>query len=226
MNSTGARVAIVHAHAGTIEPVATAFREVYPEADLWHLVDDRLVKDADEAGGLTPQLAGRMASIIGYAVVNGADAVQLACSMYGPVASATDQPVPVCPSDRALFDAVAKTRPQRVLVLASLAPAAVDSVDRLRADLSAAGIGAQVDGVFVEGAAAAAAAGDMDTLADLMAGRIVAAGDDVDVVMLAQYSLAPAASRTQAKVVVPVLSGPQLAASALRHTLHETETSP
>jgi hypothetical protein len=211
-------VAVIHANPATMSPVDAAFTEVFPDAELWHLLDDRLVGDAERAGGLTAPLHKRMATLIGYAVDGGADAVQLACSMYGPVAGTVSHDVPVLASDQAMFDEVIRMDPARVVLLASLEPAAQDSTERLGAALAAAGSSPLVEAVVVPEAKAASAAGDMEELGRVLA---EAAGNlgDVDVVVLAQYSLAPVIARVQVAVQAPVLSGPHLAAGTLATAL-------
>jgi Asp/Glu/hydantoin racemase len=215
MTTGRALVAVIHATPATMNPVAAGFGADFPEADLWHLLDDRLVKEADAAGGLTSQLEHRMTSLIQYAVDGGAQAVQLACSMYGPVALAAKQPVPVVAADQALFDEVLALKPQHVAVLASLRAAADDSTERLTAALTSAGVTAKIRPVVVEEAYAAASAGDSQRLSRVLAEAAASLGEDVDVVVLAQYSLAAAVEAIREVVDVPVLSGPHLAARAL-----------
>jgi hypothetical protein len=147
--STAPVVAVIHATTASFQPVEAAFAETCPSVDLWHLLDDRLVRDADAAGGLTNDLRRRMSVLIAYAIEGGADAVQLACSMYGPVATEQSGAVPVMPSDQATFDEVLRLAPARVGVLASLAPAATDTVERLTAHLRAAGSDAEVEGHLI-----------------------------------------------------------------------------
>jgi Asp/Glu/hydantoin racemase len=214
-----ALIAVIHATPATMAPVAHGFGVGYPDAELWHLLDDRLVKEADAAGGLTQQLQRRMTSLIQYAVDGGAQAVQLACSMYGPVALTADQPVPVVAADQAVFDEVVARRPQRILVLATLEPAAIDSTERLQAALAEAGVTADVRSVVVTAAYQAAAAGDEEGFTRLLAEGVAQAGTDVDVVVLAQYSLSPAVEAVGAAAQVPVLSGPHLAAAAVAAAL-------
>jgi Asp/Glu/hydantoin racemase len=211
----GPVIAVIHANGATMTPVRAAFDELYPRARLWHLLDDRLVTDAEAAGGLTDPLQQRMSTLIRYAVDNGADAVQLACSMYGPVTATVTHPVPVLASDQAMFAEVARLRPARVAVLASLKPAARDSVQRLEADLAAQGQHPVVEATVVEAAKHASARGDLAELGRVLA-RAATDLDDADVIVLAQYSLAPVAAQIAAAVDVPVLSGPHLAATALR----------
>lgn len=122
----GPTLALVHATPAAMAPAVAAFGERFPEAGLWHLLDDRLVTDAERAGGLVPPLRRRMLSLIGHAVAGGADGVLLTCSMYGPVARLAAQlwDRPVAGSDEAMYERVAADRPARVAVLGSLRSAA------------------------------------------------------------------------------------------------------
>lgn len=214
-------VAVVHANAATIAPVDVGFGEAFPDADVWHLVDDRLVTDAERAGGLTEPLANRMRDLIDYAVRNGADAVQLACSMYAPVATETERAVPVRPSDQGMFDQAVAARPHVVAVLASLAPAAEDSRRRLAAAFTEAGAAAEVRAVLVEEAAVASRSGDRERLVGLLQQAVRDLPADVDLVVLAQYTLAPVATAVASVTDVPVLSGPRLAAATLARLVGE-----
>jgi hypothetical protein len=221
VDSARPTVALIHAAEASMAPAVAAFDDEFPDADLWHLLDSRLVSDADKAGGLTPELHTRMTALIQYAVDGGANAVQLSCSMYGPVAQdAADRlPVTVLASDQAMFDQVAALRPKRVGVLASLPSAGTDSASRLGGWLVTAGVDSQVVTHVVAGAAAAASTADLEKLTTLMAAAAVDVATDVDLIVLAQYSLAPALPGVAAAVGVPVLSAPHLAAASLARRL-------
>lgn len=214
-------VALIHASEASMAPAVAAFGDEFPDADLWHLLDNRLVSDADAAGGLTDRLHARMSTLIQYAVDGGADAVQLSCSMYGPVAQDAAQrlPVTVLASDQAMFDHVAALRPERVAVIASLASAGADSAERLGAWLADRDVDADIETYVVAGAAAAASAGDTDELARLLTQAAANLEGSTDVIVLAQYSLAPALLSIAGAVGLPVLSAPHLAAAALARQL-------
>lgn len=216
-------VALIHASQASMAPAVVAFGDEFPEAELWHLLDSRLVTDADAAGGLTDDLRGRMSTLIRYAVDGGADAVQLSCSMFGPVAYdlAARLPVTVRASDQSMFDHVVSIRPERVVVLASLGPSAADSARRLGDWLTAAGLASEIEATVVAGAADAASAGDLGELTRLMAAKAVTVAESADIIVLAQYSLAPALAGIAAAVDVPVLSAPHLAAGSLAGRLRE-----
>ena len=188
-------VALIHATPAAMAPAREAFAAAFPAARLWNLLDDRLIGDAEAAGGLTAPLRDRMTALIRYAIGGGADAVQLSCSMYGPVA-ATPFPVPVLASDGALFEEVARLRPGSVAVLGPTAAGLDDSVARLAAVAA---------GTEITGRQAT-----RDTVVQTV--RTVAA----DVIVLGQFSLAPMHAAVQEVVSVPVLSAPRLAADRLR----------
>ncbi|MFD4669938.1 hypothetical protein ACFWNN_09395 [Lentzea sp. NPDC058450] len=208
-------VALVHATAAPMGPAAEAFAAVMPQARLWNLLDDTLIGEVEKAGGLTPALRDRMRALIGYAVENGADAVLLTCSMYGPVAAeVTAGPVPVLPPDRALFDEVVRLQPATVLVLGAAEAGTNDTAGRLRSHL---GPEATVHGRTVAGVRDAVAAGDVEHAAHLLAAA--ARAQPADVVVLGQFSLAPVAERVRALAGVPVLSPPHLAARAVHTAL-------
>lgn len=219
---TGPRIALISAVPAAMAPAADALRTGFPEAQVWHLLDDRLLSDAADAGGPTAPLRARMRRLIEHAVAGGADAVVLTCSLYGVVAQELDEEgaeaVPVLAPDAAAFERLAAGGYQRVLVIASLDAALRDSSDRLRSALAqhgpAAG-GVEVSGVVVPGALAAAG----DALVAVLAGAAREPAAPVDAVFLAQYSLAPAASGLAVALGVPVVSGPTSAAHTLRAAL-------
>lgn len=81
-----ALIALIETTTAATPPAIEAFDAEFPEATLWNVLDDRLIVEALEAGGLTAPLTERMSRLISYALDAGADGVLLTCSMYGPVA--------------------------------------------------------------------------------------------------------------------------------------------
>ncbi|GAA1002385.1 hypothetical protein Aple_000300 [Acrocarpospora pleiomorpha] len=209
-------VALINATPASLQPAADGLGEAFPEAAAWHLLDDRLVTEADAAGGMTPALRRRMLALVDYAVRGGADAVLLTCSMYGPVAGIARRlhDVPVTGSDEAMFAEVARRRPGRVLLVGSLESAAEDSARRLK-DV----VDVEVSAVAATGAAAAASARDWPELTDALARAAGPRLGGVDLVLLAQYSISPGHAALAERLGVPVLSPPHMAARALREAL-------
>jgi hypothetical protein len=147
-------VAVINATPASVSPAKAALAEAFPEATVWNLLDDRLISDAEAAGGLTPALSRRMLRLIDYAIGGGAEALLLSCSMYGPVLDQArrDHKLPMLSSDEALFEEVASRSFASVLLLGPLEPAVEDSVGRLCLVLRSSASGTQVIGQVAIGA--------------------------------------------------------------------------
>lgn len=204
-------IAVVHSAPASIGPITAAFATELPDAKLWNLVDDRLGPDADALGELSPQLRDRMLNLIRHAVTGGASAVVMACSMYGEVRAIAEKvfATPVFSSDSDMLDEIVRQAPRRVAVLASLRTATSDTTARVAAVLP----DADVVPVYCEGAAQAAASGDLTGLVGALAAG--AGTGQFDLLCLAQYSLSPAADELATKTGVPVVSPTRLAARAV-----------
>lgn len=207
-------IALISAVRASIPPTLEAFASAFPDAEPWNIVDDRLLEDATDQGGLTPHLELRMQRLIDHALIEGAAGVLLTCSLYAPVAheAAADAGVPVLAPDDAVFMAVRDQGYQSVLLVSSAEDPLADSVARLRAFV---GPGVEVHGALAAEAAPAARAGDIAALTAAVAASARSSASGFDAVVLGQYSLAPAATRLAAELDLPVLAGPQYAAERL-----------
>lgn len=217
-------IALVSATPAAIKPARDAFAETYPQATLWNILDDRLLQDAADRGGVTPDLSDRMARLIDHAVAEGAEGILLTCSLYGVVAhqAAERIGVPIFAPDDAAFAAALTGEYASILVLSSLDGPLEDSVQRFTTAATDAHVLVDVAGAIAEGAFDAANAGDTEALAAALRAGVeaaVARTGRPDAVLLAQYSLAPAAEALAAATGLPVLAGPQRAARALRDKL-------
>lgn len=209
-------VAVISAVAAAIPPARAAFDALFPDATVWNVVDDRLVDDA--GGGITPRLVARMQRLIDHAVVEGADAVLLSCSMYAEVAHSADVDVaiPVHGPDDGLFGAVAAGGFRRIALVSPAADPLADSLARMRQIVAS---DVTVVGIVAADAPAAARAGDVDALVDAVVSAVGHVSPKPDVVVLGQYSLAAAAPGVQAVVGLPTLSAPEHAVRRLQTLL-------
>lgn len=215
-------VALIHATPLGIAPTRAAFADAFPEAVLWNLLDDRLMVEADAAGGLTEPLRRRMATLVGHAVAGGAGGVLLTCSMYGPVLAteAERHGVPMLGSDEAMYREAVERAPGRVAVLGTTTATAADSARRLREALGDTGRAADVVPFVVRGGLAAATRGDTAALRDALRNAAAEAAAGADLILVAQYSLTPGYDAAwAAELGTPVLSPSHLAARALRHAV-------
>jgi aspartate/glutamate racemase len=213
------RIALVHAVAMAIAPVAAAFDALWPEAERINLLDDSLSVDRLRAGALTPAIAARIAALAEYAKACGAHAILYTCSAFGEAieAVAHASAIPVLKPNEAMFDEALATG-RRIAMLATF-PASVAGMEaEFRAQAGASG--ATIATVCVPDAMAAAQRGDMATHNALLAEA--ARRSDVqgfDALMLAQFSMAPARDAVQAAVRCPVLTSPGSAVRKLKRLL-------
>ncbi|WP_308491970.1 aspartate/glutamate racemase family protein [Microbacterium terrisoli] len=216
---TAPRIALVGAVAAAAPPAERAFAAEYPDAELWNLLDDRLISDALSAGEVTAELAERMTALIDYAIGHGAAGVLLTCSMYSPVAHAVAAraQVPVLASDDAAFADAAAGGFGRIALVASLAVPLADARARFDAFLAGHGDG-RLQVVSVLAARAAVVTGDAAAQAVAIA-EALGETAGIDAVLLAQYSISPAAAALSERLGIPVLAGPARAAARMRDLL-------
>ena len=202
-------------------PLTTAaFAVEFPAARVWNLLDrDRLARrrrrrSCDQSAAQPDGQPHRTRSD------GGADAILMACSMYGAQGLADSLwSTPVFTSDGDMMDAIAVAHPRRVAVLASLHGSATDSQARLSAHLSDSEDPSEVVGVFCAGAAAAAAASDQGGLVKALADGMRSAEGTFDALCIAQYSLSPVHDELADLTGIPVFSPPRFAAAAIRSRL-------
>ena len=219
-------IALISATPLAIPPAEAAVSEAFGEVDIWNILDDRLMVDAEASGGLNPALVSRMESLIDVAVDHGADGVLLTCSLYGAVAAQRRGAVPVLAPDDAVFDDGIRSGARHLLVIASFEEALRDSVQRLREAADESGRSIRVSGVTAAGAKASATAGDLAALVDDLAAAVGSSAADPDAVVLAQYSLAPARKQLEQRLGRPVFAGPVSAAATLYRDIVRPESSP
>ena len=214
------RIALIHAVATAIPPIQQAFREDWPEAQLSNLLDDDLMPAYTREGGLTPHVTERICALALYAARTGADAILFTCSVFPQAEDLAKQLVwvPLLKPDEAMI-AAALDAGTRIGIVATNPPAAPAAAAQLVAGAKARGVEIQVVQSVAEGAFAIGNSGDAAThdrmvveAAERLAGR-------VDVLCLAQVSMALARSAVQAKVKVPVLTSPATAVARLKTML-------
>ncbi|MEN8651789.1 arylsulfatase [Streptomyces sp. 21So2-11] len=191
-------------------PVFDALRDRHhPGLELRHLVHEELLAAARSDG------PGAMDSALGVvlteAVADGATVVLCTRSTIGGAAQAYTARlgVPVLRVDRPMAAAAGAAAPERdtvrIAVVAALRSTLAPTTDLIREEAAAAGRRADLRTVWADGAWDRFEGGDRDGYLDLVA-RAVDAITGVDVVVLAQASMAAAADRTG--TALPVLSSP------------------
>jgi Asp/Glu/hydantoin racemase len=215
------RIALIHALTQSIGPVAAAFRDHWPDAETVNIMDDKLSVDRERAGSLTPDMVERISQLARYAMRCKANAILFTCSAFGPAIEAVARwsSVPVLKPNEAMFDA-ALERGGRIVLLLTFQPSVAGMEQEFAAQRAAHGAAAgaaPLTTICVPEALEALQRGDADTHHRLL--REAAGVMEADVLMLGQFSMAPAQAAVQEAVRCPVLTSPESAVRKLKGLL-------
>ena len=193
-----------------------------PDAEISNLLDDGLTGALSREGGLTPPIVQRICDLALYAARTGADGILFSCSAFTPAMDVAKQlvTIPVLKPDEAMIEAALETG-RRIGVVATMPASAPTQAQQLQAAATQQGKSIQVTTAVAAGALAALNAGDTTTHDRLVADAAERLAPDVDVICLAQFSMARARAAAQARARVPVLTSPTAAVARLKTTLAE-----
>ena len=210
------RIALIHALQHSIEPINSAFARDWPEAVRVNILDDSLSADLARNGGvLDDAMNARFETIADYAVNTGADGILFTCSAFGPCierVAIKHQKIPVLKPNEAMI-AEAAALGGALGLIASFAPTLVSMPPEFP-------VGTDLRAALVADAMEALDRGDMahhDALV-VAAGRQLAA-QGAQVIALAQFSMARAASAVATATGLPVLTTPESGIRLLRARL-------
>ncbi|MCB0106926.1 MAG: aspartate/glutamate racemase family protein, partial [Caldilineaceae bacterium] len=190
---------------------------------VFNMVDESLIKNTIKANEVTPQTARRLVDHLKSAEEAGADAILVTCSSIGPAVEAAQQflNIPVIRVDVPLADKAIGIG-SRIGVVATLPTTLKPTVELIEARAKLAGQEIEVVSTLCEGAFQAVAAGDTETHDRLVTAGIRALMAKVDVIVLAQASMARAANAIpEDERTVPILSSPQLAVDATQAVIRK-----
>jgi Asp/Glu/hydantoin racemase len=213
------RIALIHAVTAAMQPVENSFRAHWSEARRTNLLDDALAPDREQAGRLTPALSERIMSLAQYAVASGGDGVLFTCSAFGEAIeqAAVSLSTPVLKPNEAMFEAALEIG-GRIGMLATFAPAVASMEEEFKEMAERRKASANLETVLVRGAREALVAGELEKHCRLIA-EAASELESCDVIMLAHFSMADAATDAQATSGRPILSAPDSAVLKLRSLL-------
>lgn len=204
---------LVHTSATLVPVFAQLCKAKLPGVETFNIVDDSLVRAIGQRGALTADIARRVAGYISSAEAGGADLVLVTCSSIGPAveAAAPFAAVPVLRVDQPMADKAVQAG-RRIGVLATLPTTLNPTSDLVRRRAAGANRGIELTARLCDGAFDALMAGDAARHDALVAAALKDLSNQVDVIVLAQASMArvvdtlPAPQRR-----VPILASPALA---------------
>ena len=210
------RLALIHTVPSLVPVFDGLTRELAPDVSTTDLVDEALLEEAIAAGEVPPATAERLEGHVRRALDEGADAVLVTCSSMGRVVDdlRTRHGWPLLRVDEAMVDS-ALAAGSRIGVLATLSSTLRPTAELVRSRARELG---RDDGALevvtrvVDGAFASLKAGDLDAHDDAVRAALRELIPRVDVIVLAQASMARVAGTLDPDeaVATPILSSPRL----------------
>ncbi len=217
------RVTFIHTVNGLAELFKTLSREIIPQAKLCHISDDSLIQSVLAAGGLTPAIHRRICDHVVAAEADGANVIQVTCSSVSPCVDVARRlvSVPVLKIDEPLAD-LAVRRFKRIGLIATAPTTLRPSTQMVRDKAQALGLSVEVESLLCAGAYEAFLGGDLARHDRIVREHLHALMQKVEVVLLAQVSMARVAEAMEEKEkIVPVLSTPRPALEYLAGVLKD-----
>jgi Asp/Glu/hydantoin racemase len=215
------RIAVMYTSFG---PLVNYFHGILSETlkgwEIIRIADESLIRDVMRTGAPDDNIRSRAFAHIQSAVEAGAQTVVIACSSVGEVAEEARErfPVPIVRIDDAMAARAVQTG-SRIGVIASLETTIGPTVRLVQKAAAAAGKDAVIVSRVAKGAYEALGAGQSELHDELIAGCAREIEAEVDVILLAQGSMARLEEPLGRQVAVPVLASPGACAQALKAEL-------
>jgi len=118
------RIVLIHATPFAMEPIHTAFKAKWQEAELVNILDDSLSKDRNQNLGQEDYFNKRIKNLCDYAKLIKSDGIIYTCSAFGKAIETAAEAlvIPVLKPNEAMFEA-AMTLGEKIGMVATFRPA-------------------------------------------------------------------------------------------------------
>ena len=213
-------VAAIYTGAALVKPLSDLLKENLGDCKIMNILDDSMIADIIEAGTLTKAVKRRLYGYYEIAVASGADVILNTCSSIGDAVYGAREffPIPILRIDEPMVQK-ALNQGSSIGVLATL-PTTLNPTFRLIDRLSAeTGKKAKAISALAEGAFDALTSGNGERHDELVAEAALKISKSVDVILLAQGSMARMEEKLATLTGKTVLSSPRLGAEYVKSVL-------
>lgn len=203
------KVAMLHTSSATLVMMQKLISDIMPEAEVMHLVEESMIKQVMKAGGVTPNIAARIAGYVQIAEKAECDIFITACSSIG---TAVEQcqfmtSLQLARIDCAMVEQAIELG-DRIAVLATVATTMKPTLDYVQRRVQASGKQCTITPILMEDAFNALLANDMATHDRIVSDGLHNAYKQADVIILAQASMARVLQQLSTPPV-PVVTSPE-----------------
>jgi len=218
-------IAYLHTSHVLIPIFADLSKRELPGVEQFHMVDESLIQNTIRAKKLTKVTIRRVLTMVQSAREGGADGVVVTCSSIGPAVTLARElfDFPVVRVDEPMAEEAVRLG-RRIGVAATLRTTLEPTVALLHAKALDAGRDVDVVESLCEDAFAAVLSGDTRTHDRLLSDSLAELRASVDVVVLAQASMARVVATLPGNGHVPILSSPELAVKRARDLIRGQAT--
>ena len=204
-------LAIIHTTPLTVDPLKALAAELLPDYDVVNFVDDSILPQLKRNNGDIQQVTERLLSYARFAEQVGADVILNACSSVGAVVTQMQQEVaiPVVRIDEAMAEEAVR-RGRRIGVAATLATTLNPTMQLVQSKADASGVAVEIVPLVADTAYQKLLAGDKAGHDAELARALAELAASVDVVVLAQASMARVVSTLPPDAQHKYLSSPRL----------------
>jgi Asp/Glu/Hydantoin racemase len=221
MSISGGNITIIHTSFVSVDDLTKLFKEIGPDIQIRHVVDDSLLPEVLANGGVTNSVRSRMCAYYRAAEESGTDLVFNQCSSVGEAADIAAQLIqtPVVKVDQKMAQVACETG-SRIAVAATLETTLGPTCRLIESTAKKMGKKIEIKPLLIEGAFDELISGNRAKHNEMVLNSIRAALDTVDVVACAQGSMVailPELGETK----VPVLTSPRMGVAAAVERLNE-----
>ncbi len=214
------KIANIYTAAGKLgEGIARIFSQEIGEFEHVQIVDDTLIFDMVEAGGMTPEIHTRVMDCFDRAAAANPDLIVCTCSSIGDATEEAQASgkysVPVLRIDQAMAEEAVQTG-KNIAVMATLPTTLDPTCDLIKRCAKAAGKEINITPILLNDFVPLMKAGKVDEAVASVLVEAEKLQDGHDVIVMAQASLGMQKDRIQPSISIPVLSSPPLCAKQIK----------
>ncbi len=213
------KLAIIHTTVVTVEPLGALAAELLPGCEVINFVDDSILPQLRRNGGDVGAVTDRLAHYARFAEQVGADAILNACSSVGAVVAQIGQQVaiPIVRIDEAMAEE-AVSRGRRIGIVATLATTLNPTMQLVQSKAQA---DVEIVPVLADTAYQKLVAGDKAGHDADLAAALADLATSVDVIVLAQASMARVVPALPPAAQQKCLSSPRLGMARVKAVLEQ-----
>jgi Asp/Glu/hydantoin racemase len=210
---------LLHTVTSLVPVFKTLCDEVIPNVEVVNIIDESLLKDAMSVGRLTPSIYRRVGQIALMAQDARADLVLLTCSSISPCVDVVSKlvDIPILKVDEPMVDKAVDLG-NKIGVIATVITTLKPTTDLVRTRALMKKKAISVHSVLCEGALETFLAGNVVEHDKIVTKELIKLTKKVDVVILAQASMARVAKTIVSKNV-PILYSPRLSVERAKEVI-------